>query len=305
MMSSSSLSMWWSNFCSSTLRTKPQASLSENSVHVVGDRLVQQLGLLDLVLIGLILDSPDPSAETLVQRVDRGRFRFEFGGSSVGHRLLATQAQPNKDGVNILSLARMQTENQKRIKGIKLGKDGTPLTHLFFANDALLFFKHDAQSLPNLQHILNWYCSLSGQSINLSKSDLYYSPNMAEEVKLDLAQSLKVNLVQSPNRYLGINFVLKGKRVADFQFLVDKMHSKLQGWKAKLLSQAARTTLISSTLQSMSLYTFSCFKFSKEGTKFLRSLGNSSLKWLKQEPRSFTELVLPMKPEIYKGRVIL
>lgn len=48
--------------------------------------------------------------------------------------------------------------------------------------------------------------------------------------------------------------------MADFHFLVDKMHSKLQGWKAKLLSQAARSTLISSTLQSMPLYSFSCFK---------------------------------------------
>ena len=38
------------------------------------------------------------------------------------------------------------------------------------------------------------------------------------------------------------------------------MQSKLQGWKAKLLSQAGRTSLISSTLQSMPLYTFSSFK---------------------------------------------
>lgn len=57
-------------------------------------------------------------------------------------------------------------------------------------DDALLFFKHDAQSLANLQHILNWYCSLLGGSINFSKSDLYCSPNMAEEVKINLAQSL-------------------------------------------------------------------------------------------------------------------
>ena len=108
--------------------------------------------------------------------------------------------------------------------------------------------------------ILSWYCSLSGQSINLSKSDLFCSPNMFDEAKEALAHALQVNLVQFPSKYLGINFKLKGKRVADFQFLVDKLQSKLQGWKAKLLSQAGRTTLISSTLQSLPLYTFSCFK---------------------------------------------
>lgn len=37
--------------------------------------------------------------------------------------------------------------------------------------------------------------------------------------------------------------------------LIDKLNSKLQGWKTKLLSQAGRTTLISSVLQSLPLYT--------------------------------------------------
>lgn len=35
---------------------------------------------------------------------------------------------------------------------------------------------------------------------------------------------------------------------------------KLQRWNAELLSQASRTILISSVLQAMPLYTFSCFR---------------------------------------------
>ena len=75
-----------------------------------------------------------------------------------------------------------------------------------------------------------------------------------------LARTLKVNLIQNPNKYLGINFKLTGNRVVDFQFLIEKLNSKLQGWKAKLLSQVGRTTLTSSILQSLPLYTFSCFR---------------------------------------------
>ena len=48
-----------------------------------------------------------------------------------------------------------------------------------------------------------------------------------------------------------------------FQDLVVKMQAKLQGWKARILSQASRTTLIKSVLQSMPLYTFQCFKVSE------------------------------------------
>ncbi|KAK7816032.1 putative mitochondrial protein [Quercus suber] len=75
-----------------------------------------------------------------------------------------------------------------------------------------------------------------------------------------LASALTVNLVSEPSKYLGLNFKLKGKRVVDFHYLVDKLSSKLQGWKAKLLSQASRTTLIHSALQSMPLYAFTCFR---------------------------------------------
>ena len=67
----------------------------------------------------------------------------------------------------------------------------------------------------------------------------------------DLARQLYVNLVQHPSKYLGINFKLRGNRVVDFQFLVDKLQSKLEGWKANLLSQAGRTTLVNSVLQTL------------------------------------------------------
>ena len=79
----------------------------------------------------------------------------------------------------------------------------------------------------------------------------------------DLARQLYVNLVQHPSKYLGINFKLRGNRVVDFQFLVDKLQSNLEGWKANLLSQAGRTTLVNSVLQTLPLYTFSCFKVPK------------------------------------------
>ena len=161
---------------------------------------------------------------------------------------------------NILSIALLQAENQKQLKGVKIGRNGLSFTHLLFADDSLFFFKKDDMSVTKLIAILDWYCSISGQKINLAKSDLYCSPNMAAVDKESLASTLHVNLVQNPTKYLGMTFKMRGNRCADFHFLVDKLHSRLQGWKAKLLSQAGRTTLISSVLQSLPLYVFSCFR---------------------------------------------
>lgn len=92
---------------------------------------------------------------------------------------------------------------------------------------------------------------------------MFCSPTIPQDVKDSPAFSLQVNLVQNPSKYLGINFKLRGKRVADFQDIIDKVQGKLQGWKAKLLSQAGRTTLISFMLQAMPLYMFYYFKIPK------------------------------------------
>lgn len=52
---------------------------------------------------------------------------------------------------------------------------------------------------------------------------------MTNKDQTSLALSLHVNLVKTPSKYLGLDFKLRGKKVADFHFLVDKLTSKLQG----------------------------------------------------------------------------
>jgi hypothetical protein len=64
--------------------------------------------------------------------------------------------------------------------------------------------------------------------------EIYCSPNMEDQNKIQLAQLLGVQLVPNPGKYLGIHFKFRGNRIGDFQELITKVSSKLQGWKAKL-----------------------------------------------------------------------
>lgn len=130
---------------------------------------------------------------------------------------------------NILSIALTKVKSQKKLSGIKIGRNGASFTHLFFANDSLFFFQNDKCSLTNLENTIHWYCSLFGQAINFSKSNLYCSPNIPLNIQENLASSLQVNLVQCPRKYLGLSFKLRGRRVIDFQDLIDKVQAKLQG----------------------------------------------------------------------------
>ena len=145
---------------------------------------------------------------------------------------------------NVLSCALLKQETNKHLVGIKIGHHTQHISHLLFVDDSFLFFKDDKKSPLTLQRTLSWFCSISGQSIKLDKSELYCSPNMTNQSKQQLTNLLGVKLVPNPGKYLGFNFKLQGKRIEDFQDLITKISSKLQGWKAKLLSQAGRLTLI-------------------------------------------------------------
>ena len=101
---------------------------------------------------------------------------------------------------NILSISLLQAEYFNKIKGVKMGMSGISFTHLFFADDSLLFFKNDRNSLGNIQSILNWYYSISGQKINLAKFDLFCSPNVANKCQVSIARSLNVNFCPTPQQ---------------------------------------------------------------------------------------------------------
>ena len=183
---------------------------------------------------------------------------------------------------NVLSCALLKQESSHYLKGLKIGRTNQYLSHLLFVDDSFLFFKNEKTSPITIQNTLAWYCRISGQSINLEKSELFCTPNMTQQDKASLANLLSVKLVSNPGKYLGLDFKLRGNIIVDFQDLITKVFTKLQGWKAKLLSQASRMTLINSVLHSIPIYTFSVFKAPYTICKKLDSIVNAF--WWGHEP---------------------
>lgn len=66
-------------------------------------------------------------------------------------------------------------ETVKKIPGIKLTPKSPPISHLFFADDLLLFTKADLGSCKNLLDAISLFSDSSGQVINFTKSGLFFS----------------------------------------------------------------------------------------------------------------------------------
>jgi hypothetical protein len=73
-------------------------------------------------------------------------------------------------------------------------------------------------------------------------------------------------------KYLGIPLFFHRSKKRSLADLKEKMLSKIVGWKSKLLSQAARTTLIKSVANAIPSYTMSLFLLPKGFCKEINSL---------------------------------
>uniref|UniRef100_A0A803P4U9 Reverse transcriptase domain-containing protein n=1 Tax=Cannabis sativa TaxID=3483 RepID=A0A803P4U9_CANSA len=156
-----------------------------------------------------------------------------------------------------------ESERAGKIHGLRFGNLEHNLSHLLFADDSLVFLNANLEESTALKEVLDCYASLSGQNINLDKSDLCVGRKINDESAESLAAFLGVRLVKTHTKYLGMpTFVGKNKKEI-FGKIRDRVEAKLQGWKIGLFSQAGKEILIKAVVQALPCYVMSCFRISK------------------------------------------
>ena len=131
---------------------------------------------------------------------------------------------------------------------VKASRNGPGFSHMFFADDLLLFAKSNQKNCETISDVLEEFCSLSGQKISKEKSKIFFSPNVLEEDCATMVQQLGINKTNNLEKYLGFPFKHKGKNRNQFQSVVDKVHAKLASWKTKCLSPIGRLVLIKASI---------------------------------------------------------
>lgn len=130
-----------------------------------------------------------------------------------------------------------------------------------FANDYFLFMQFKGEEVWCLQWLLNAFCEHSGLRINISKSELYLSPNFGGRERGILDSCFRFKVVPNPGIYLGASLNYSGRTKREvFNILVENLSRKLQGWKCKLLTFAGRCIMVKHVLQAVPIYLMSVFK---------------------------------------------
>ncbi|XP_057422473.1 uncharacterized protein LOC130716276 [Lotus japonicus] len=122
-------------------------------------------------------------------------------------------------------------------------RNGPDLSHLFFADDVLLFIKDKESQVKLLKEMLDNFCKASGLKVNEAKSKILAYSGFQFTVDI--------------GRYLGFPIFQKRVTKEDFNFIFDRINSRLADWKCKLLNKAGRLTLAQSVISAMSSYCMS------------------------------------------------
>ncbi|XP_062175976.1 uncharacterized protein LOC133881026 [Alnus glutinosa] len=170
-----------------------------------------------------------------------------------------------------LSAMLVKAEHDRLLTGVPISVRGVHLTHLFFADDSLLFCRANSDEWGNLMKVLEAYEAASGQKINIEKSSIFFSSNTGAEFRA-LISAAGFAPSSCFEKYLGLPILVGRSKMRSFEGILSRVRKKVDGWKEKFLSQAGKEILIKAVVQAIPMYSMNIFQLPKKLCSNLNSI---------------------------------
>ncbi|CAN6562431.1 unnamed protein product [Malus baccata var. baccata] len=158
------------------------------------------------------------------------------------------------------SMLIMRSLERGALHGFKISPIGVPLTHLFFADDSVVFGDASVEEVKSIVEVLKTYARGSGQEINLAKSSVFFGANTPKCMKAKIVDTLGIQCKQGFGKYLGLQADFGHSKKVVFAEIRDKIEARMSGWAEQYLSQAGKETLVKTVAMALPNFAMSCFK---------------------------------------------
>lgn len=129
-----------------------------------------------------------------------------------------------------------KAETDGSIRGVSICRNGPWVSHLFFADDSVLFCRAKESECQVILDILSIYERGSGQKINKDKTNIFFSSNIDHALQVRIQHLLGVLAIRSYEKYLGLLALVGRAKKQSFIYIKERLWKKIQGWKEKFLS---------------------------------------------------------------------
>lgn len=145
-----------------------------------------------------------------------------------------------------------QALDDKEWKSIRVARHSLDLSHMFFADDLLVFGQTTCEQLmKTVKQCLKLFCLASRNMVNVEKTKMIVSKNVHISRAQGLERVTRYGITDDLGKYLGVPILHSRQTKATYEYLVEKVQKRMSSWKAQQLSFVEHVTSNQSVLASI------------------------------------------------------
>jgi len=147
------------------------------------------------------------------------------------------------------------------VEELRVSRNAPGISHLLFADDAMLFFKAKREQAEKIMRILQVFQQGTGQLLSPAKCSILVRESLDPATQAQIRQTLQVERVEFDSKY-GLPTPDGRQKKDRFQSVKEKISKRMSTWSEKFLSSGAKDVLIKSIAQAIPTYMMSVFQLS-------------------------------------------
>ena len=109
------------------------------------------------------------------------------------------------------------------MEGVSISRGVPIISHLFFADDGLIFCKASMNDCNSLQCILKVYEDASGQQLNRAKTSLFFSCNTDRDIQEEIKTRFGAQIIRQHEQYLRLPSLVGRNKRDTFNAVKEKL----------------------------------------------------------------------------------